>query len=57
MTPLPISPEHAAAVEELPLLHRDPFDRMLVAQARAEGLTLVTRDPQVRAYDIPTLWD
>jgi PIN domain nuclease of toxin-antitoxin system len=48
--PLPISFAHAEAAALLPPLHRDPFDRMLVAQARAEGLTLVTRDPAIRAY-------
>jgi PIN domain nuclease of toxin-antitoxin system len=47
---LPISFEHAEATVTLPALHRDPFDRMLVSQARIEGLTLVTRDAQIRAY-------
>ena len=49
---LPISMAHARAVEHLPPHHRDPFDRMLVAQAGAEGLRLVTRDPQVQRYDV-----
>ena len=48
--PLPIAFAHAEATISLPPLHRDPFDRLLVAQARAEGLTLVTVDPLVRAY-------
>jgi PIN domain nuclease of toxin-antitoxin system len=48
--PLPISLAHAEAAALLPPLHRDPFDRMLVAQARTEGLTLVTHDPVIRAY-------
>jgi len=48
--PLAISFAHAEATALLPPLHRDPFDRMLVAQARAEGLTLVTHDPLIRAY-------
>ena len=52
---LPISFGHAIAAGRLPLLHRDPFDRMLVAQARCEGLTLVTRDPQVHRYDVDLL--
>ncbi|MEJ7782356.1 MAG: type II toxin-antitoxin system VapC family toxin [Solirubrobacteraceae bacterium] len=52
---LPVRFNHAAAVRDLPLLHRDPFDRMLVAQARYEGLTLVTRDAQVRAYPVASL--
>lgn len=53
--PLPISLDHAEAVGHLPLHHRDPFDRMLIAQARAEGLTLVTRDPAFDAYDVEVL--
>ncbi|MBN1461092.1 MAG: type II toxin-antitoxin system VapC family toxin [Armatimonadetes bacterium] len=48
--PLPITPAHVDEVAALPDLHRDPFDRMLVAQARCEGLTLVTRDPAILAY-------
>ena len=47
---LNISAEHAAAVETLPALHADPFDRLLVAQALTEPLRLVTRDPHVAAY-------
>jgi PIN domain nuclease of toxin-antitoxin system len=50
--PLTITFGHAAAVGRLPLLHRDPFDRMLVAQALCEGLTLVTRDAQIHRYDV-----
>jgi PIN domain nuclease of toxin-antitoxin system len=44
-------------VRHLPLIHRDPFDRLLVAQARHEGLTLVTRDPLIRRYPVDVLWD
>jgi PIN domain nuclease of toxin-antitoxin system len=51
---LPISPEDAMAVGELPWHHRDPFDRLLVAQA-ASGYTLVTHDRQIEAYDIQVL--
>lgn len=40
----------------LPMHHRDPFDRMLIAQARVGGFTLVTNDPQIERYDVPTLW-
>jgi len=47
--PLPIAFAHAEATALLPSLHRDPFDRLLVAQARTEGLTLVTHDPLIRA--------
>lgn len=50
---LPIRARHAAEAGGLPPLHRDPFDRMLVAQARCEGLTLLSRDPQVQRYDVP----
>jgi PIN domain nuclease of toxin-antitoxin system len=49
---LPIRSRHAAAAGGLPLGHRDPFDRMLVAQARCEGLTLLSRDPQMQGYDV-----
>jgi PIN domain nuclease of toxin-antitoxin system len=50
---LPIRSRHAIEAGGLPPLHRDPFDRMLVAQARCDGLTLLSRDPQVRRYDVP----
>ena len=43
--------------EELPPIHRDPFDRMLVSQARTGAFTLVTEDAQVSAYDVPVLWE
>ena len=47
---LPVLPDHCKALAELPRRHRDPFDRMLVAQARAERLTLLTRDKAIIAY-------
>lgn len=50
---LPITSEHAVAVEGLPPIHKDPFDRLLVAQAMIEGMTLLTRDPQVAKYPAP----
>ena len=50
---LPITGEHALAVANLPPLHRDPFDRMLVAQSIAEGITLLTSDPRVAQYPAP----
>ena len=53
--PLAITFRHAFAVRQLPHHHGDPFDRMLVAQALCEDLTLVTADPWVRAYDVRTL--
>lgn len=54
--PLAVSIDHAEAVRELPLLHRDPFDRMLVAQARIEDATLVTSDARLRAYGVRIAW-
>ena len=53
---LPIQLEHALAVEDLPKHHKDPFDRLLVAQSRVDKLTLVTNDPLIQRYNIQTLW-
>ena len=53
--PLDITAEHAYAVTDLPPHHRDPFDRILVAQAKVEGLTIVTRDNQIKKYKIPVI--
>lgn len=53
--PLSISWDHATAAAALPPHHRDPFDRMLIAQAQIEGLTLVTRDAALAAYDVALL--
>lgn len=50
---LPVTGEHAAAVTSLPSLHRDPFDRLLVAQSLVEGITLLTSDPRVAQYPAP----
>jgi PIN domain nuclease of toxin-antitoxin system len=52
---LGLSPDHGLAVADLPLHHRDPFDRLLVAQARQEGFTLVTADTRIHAYDVAVL--
>lgn len=52
---LPVTFRHAAGVTRLPPHHRDPFDRLLVAQATVDGLTLVTRDPVFAAYLVPTI--
>lgn len=49
---LSITAEHAYAVGELPAHHRDPFDRMLIAQAKVEGLTIVTRDDHLKKYRV-----
>lgn len=52
-TELPITSAHAVFVESLPLIHKDPFDRILVAQATAEGITLLTADSTVARYPGP----
>jgi len=53
--PLPVEIVHADGVRALPPLHRDPFDRLLVAQAQADGLTLVTADPALAGYGVPVV--
>ena len=50
---LGLTPDHALAVPELPLHHRDPFDRLLISQAKAEQLTIVTADRRFGEYEIP----
>jgi PIN domain nuclease of toxin-antitoxin system len=57
LTELPVTVAHARGTRSLPLLHRDPFDRMLVAQAQSEGLSLVSRDPTIRRYQVTVVWD
>ncbi len=52
---LPITADHAHAVGNLPLHHRDPFDRILIAQAQLEDLLLVTADKKIQEYGIPIL--
>jgi PIN domain nuclease of toxin-antitoxin system len=54
-TELPVTMRHAAAVADLGLVHADPFDRLLVAQARVEGLTVVTTDVRFSEYPVPIL--
>ncbi|MFU8781394.1 MAG: type II toxin-antitoxin system VapC family toxin [Kiritimatiellia bacterium] len=53
---MPISLEHSLQITELPPLHRDPFDRMLVAQAQVEKLQLITRDPEIAKYAVNICW-
>jgi len=53
---LPIELAHTLVVGNLPLHHRDPFDRMLIAQAAVENLTIVTRDSHFADYGVPLLW-
>lgn len=52
---LPVTAEHGIRAARLPLHHRDPFDRMLVAQAQAEDLTIITRDSWIPKYDVQVL--
>jgi PIN domain nuclease of toxin-antitoxin system len=53
---LPVTEPAALALARLPPHHRDPFDRLLVAQAVAEGCTIATPDPQIRRYPVSTIW-
>ena len=54
-TSLDITTEHALAVGKLPIHHADPFDRLLIAQASVEKLTLITRDERIKSYSIPVI--
>jgi len=54
--PLPVTVEHAVAAVALPGPHRDPFDRMLIAQAHADGLRVATQDLVFAAYGVDVLW-
>jgi PIN domain nuclease of toxin-antitoxin system len=53
---LPIRATHVTALAALPMLHKDPFDRILIAQAIAEGLVFVTNDEHISAYPVRTIW-
>ncbi|HEX8296607.1 MAG TPA: type II toxin-antitoxin system VapC family toxin [Chthoniobacteraceae bacterium] len=53
---LPITANHALQVADLPMNHRDPFDRLLIVQARDYGLTVITRDAAFSEYDVQLLW-
>lgn len=53
---MPVTARHAAGVESLPWHHRDPFDRLLVAQAAAEELTLVSADARLATYGVELVW-
>ena len=53
---LPVNVTHAVAVYSLPLLHGDPFDRMLLAQAKAEELVFVTKDAEMSRYPVECVW-
>ena len=54
--PLPVTLDHAAAVEKLPWHHRDPFDRLLIAQALTEGASLISRDEPLGSYGVSVIW-
>ncbi|MGH6943805.1 MAG: type II toxin-antitoxin system VapC family toxin [Geminicoccaceae bacterium] len=55
-TALPVTPEHAYGVRHLPWHHRDPFDRLLVSQARNDDLVMLTNDVLIRRYEVQALW-
>jgi PIN domain nuclease of toxin-antitoxin system len=54
--PLAIGIDHALRVATLPLLHGDPFDRLLIAQSQLEELPIITLDPLIARYDVETIW-
>lgn len=54
---LEIQPEHCRRLQSLPLEHKDPFDRMLIAQAQVEGLPILTADERFKNYDVKVVWD
>jgi PIN domain nuclease of toxin-antitoxin system len=56
ITILPIGTAHLTAFEGLPWIHRDPFDRLLIATAQAERMTLITADENIARYDVPHIW-
>lgn len=51
-----VNMEHSLEIFNLPEIHRDPFDRMLIAQARVEQMTIITSDSSVNQYDVSTIW-
>ena len=53
---LPISFEHALELSTLEFLHRDPFDRLLIAQSKSENIAIVTKDDGIKRYNIKTIW-
>ncbi|MFZ5595559.1 MAG: type II toxin-antitoxin system VapC family toxin [Bacillota bacterium] len=56
INPLPIQMGHALYVNSLPEYHRDPFDRLIIAQARMEGMPILTSDRQIMRYPVKTIW-
>ena len=53
---LAVTVEHAAAAASLPTIHKDPWDRILIAQARLDGIPLITIDSRIREYDVEIIW-
>jgi PIN domain nuclease of toxin-antitoxin system len=53
---LPVQISHAARVYELPLLHNDPFDRLLIAQSQLESIPLISGDKEIQLYDVEIIW-
>jgi PIN domain nuclease of toxin-antitoxin system len=56
ISPMPIEPRHCRRIQELPFHHRDPFDRMLIAQALVENLTVIGSDEAFEAYGVSRIW-
>ena len=56
ITILPIDTEHLTILKDLPHIHRDPFDRLIIASAQAEQMTLITADDNIARYDVPIVW-
>jgi PIN domain nuclease of toxin-antitoxin system len=54
---LPVYYDHVLELDNLPLHHKDPFDRLLIAQARVEGMVILSRDPQFSGYNVSVEWD
>ncbi len=54
---LPITPDHILTTSSLPLHHRDPFDRLIIAQTKREGYSLISKDAEFRNYEVNLIWD
>jgi PIN domain nuclease of toxin-antitoxin system len=53
---LPITQAHLAELIDLPFIHRDPFDRLLISVVKAEKMTILTIDEKIQEYDVPYIW-
>ena len=56
LSPLPIQAAHVLRVASLPAIHKDPFDRLLIAQAQVENLPLISSDPEIARYPVQVIW-